>query len=196
MNITTIPAFPSLIHQIKLPCFDLIVDSLTKDILEYRDNNPGVQKSNIGGYQSDDKFWETEKFEEYIEYIDLNITTAISLVINHEIELKNAWFNINYSKDYNFPHTHPGSIFSCVLWIKIPKNAGPICFHNYTSKTANDLVFLNLKDNFKQNYNASTEMYFRPEVGKIVIFPGYLEHHVEPTKDDNDERISIAFNYS
>ena len=57
-------------------------------------------------------------------------------------------------------------------------------------------MFLNLKDNFKQNYNASTEMYFRPEVGKIIIFPGYLEHHVEPTKDDNDERISIAFNYS
>ena len=196
MNVHTTPVFPSLIHQIKLPCFDLIVDSLAKDILEYRDNNSGVEKSNMGGYQSDDKFLKTKKFEEYFEYIDLNITTAIESFYDDGIDYGNAWFNINSNENYNWPHNHPGAVFSCVLWVKIPKNPGPICFQNHTCKTANDLISVNLKKDLKEGYNASTQMYFTPEVGNIIIFPGYLEHHVEPTKDSKNDRISIALNYS
>jgi len=36
-----------------------------------------------------------------------------------------------------------------------------------------------------------------PEEGKLIIFPGHLNHLVEQnnTEDERDERISISFNF-
>ena len=39
----------------------------------------------------------------------------------------------------------------------------------------------------------STVMSVTPEVGKLIIFPSWLVHYVEPNLDDSD-RISMAFN--
>jgi|TARA_B100000085_G_scaffold131678_1_gene119957 uncharacterized protein (TIGR02466 family) len=195
MNIYTTPAFPTLIHEVPLPCFNLIADQLVKDILEYKDNNPGVQKSNMGGYQSNDIFWRDEKFEEYFDYFDLYIKSAITSILDTNVEIQNAWFNVNQKDQYNFPHIHPGTVYACVLWVKIPKNPGLIWFQNHTSKSASDMVSVFLKNNFQDEFNSGTQMSFEPEAGNIIMFPGYLEHHVECT-DDEEDRISIAFNYA
>ncbi len=195
MHVETVPVFPSLIHQFKIPCFNVIVDSLVKDILEYKDNNPGVNKSNIGGYQSSDTFWKTEQFKEYFEYIDMNIKNVLMGIVNEEVDIQNAWFNINSKEDYNFPHIHPGSIFSSVLWVKVPENSGSLAFCNPTFKSTNSILFETLNDEFKEKYVMGNEISVTPEVGNIIIFPGYLEHYVSSTQNEND-RISIAINYA
>ena len=195
MHVETVPVFPSLIHQFKIPCFNVIVDSLVKDILEYKDNNPGVNKSNIGGYQSSDTFWKTEQFEEYFEYIDMNIKNVLMGIVNEEVDIQNAWFNINSKEDYNFPHIHPGSIFSSVLWVKVPENSGSLAFCNPTFKSTNSILFETLNDEFKEKYVMGNEISVTPEVGNIIIFPGYLEHYVSSNQNE-DDRISIAINYA
>ena len=149
----------------------------------------------MGGYQSDDNFLKTKKFEEYFEYIDLNITTAIESFYDDEIEYGNAWFNINSNENYNWPIIIQEQFFHVFYGTRIPKIPVPYVF-KIIHTSANDLISVNHKKDLKEGYNASTQMYFTPEVGNIIIFPSYLEHHVEPTKDSKNDRISIALNYS
>jgi hypothetical protein len=52
----------------------------------------------------------------------------------------------------------------------------------------------------KINYNVDNwaEYFMQPEDGLLFIFPGHLNHFVEQnlTNDEDDRRVSIAFNFT
>ena len=79
-----------------------------------------------------------------------------------------------------------------VLWIKIPENCGDILF----SAPLNFSTFLEIEsytEDFKEKINYFHSYKFKPEEGKLLIFPSHLEHNVNENKS-NEDRISISFN--
>lgn len=88
-------------------------------------------------------------------------------------------------------HSHPGCIFSGVLYIKCLPNCGDIVF----SEPYKGMNFLD--DTFQCGVSQLTELTqteksWAPSTGDIVIFKSEIDHHVTPN-DSNDIRYSLAF---
>ena len=92
---------------------------------------------------------------------------------------------------YNAPHIHPNSLFSGVYYIKAPENSGDLVCNDPRPG-----VQLNMptRKEGKPSKNLWREVHLKPVEGRIIIFPFYLWHNVEPNLS-NDIRISVSFNF-
>ena len=111
--------------------------------------------------------------------------------LDREPVLGNMWANINPPGGYNAPHIHPNSLFSGVYYIKAPKNSG-----NLVCNDPRPGVQLNMPARKKGQppKHLWREVHLEPVEGRIIMFPFYLWHSVEPNKS-NDIRISVSFNF-
>ena len=187
MNLNLI--FSSFYSSVKI---DSNLTQIEKYAYELEAKDKGRQKSNRGGWQSNDLGLLDLSPE--VHSLVKNLVNNASTVIEYckfvgKIGLHNIWININRSKDYNNPHTHPNSLISGTFYVKVPACSGKLVF-----ETPNNTLQHYLTPEIKE-YNEvnSTEWSFIPEPGIAVYFPSYLRHYVEPNKSEED-RISIAFN--
>jgi uncharacterized protein (TIGR02466 family) len=104
--------------------------------------------------------------------------------------VNNIWININPPGTFNRPHVHPECVFAGVYYVAVPENSGGISF-KHPAVAQQYHVFPEVIEEYN-SYSASSWA-VDPEPGKLVIFPAWLEHYVEPNLS-NSERISIAFN--
>jgi hypothetical protein len=87
-----------------------------------------------------------------------------------EKSTRRFWFNVNEPGNYNDWHRHFNDCYAAVIYIKVPENSGNIEFRE--------------NDVYRQ---------ITPQEGKLIVFPGTLEHRVLPNLS-NDIRISLATN--
>lgn len=148
-------------------------------------------KSNMGGFQSMLPLNnpEIKKFSKII-LKEVNIfSTEIGLKnINR---MSNIWINVNHFKDSNLLHSHPLCALSGVYYIKTPEDCGNIQFVNPVT----DFIDIEWNKNILKhnNYNSS-QWSIKPEVGKLILFPSWLKHFVEPNLNKNNPRVSLSFN--
>ena len=79
-----------------------------------------------------------------------------------------------------------------MLWIKTPPNCGITAFessHSYAASTYLDSV----NEEYRYHTRNYHDFMFNPLEGRMLIFPSYLCHRVEPNESDED-RISVSFN--
>ena len=157
----------------------------------------GMQISNMGGYHSlnfmgfDDPM--KSKLLEVINKEVKKCAIEFGLKLKGKnIRVSNFWFNINRKKDHNKMHTHLGSIFSGVFYIKTPDKCGRLVLEDPSTQLMQS--FLNYW-HLDYEYNQYTSMVWNisPDPGDLVIFPSWMSHYVEPNMSDED-RISISFN--
>ena len=173
---------------------DLDFDHINSILYEQKKYSAGVIKSNIGGWQSNgyergkQQDPELTRMEDIVEGFlwdaarDFNVNDQLTLGV------QGWWANINSSStNVNVEHTHPDSILSSVLYTKCSQNSGSLCFNNPCNVTS-----WMMQSKF---FHATTELNgFYPKIGDLIIFPAWIPHSV--TKNlDNEERISIAFNF-
>ena len=107
------------------------------------------------------------------------------------VYISSLWFNINYYGSSNIPHTHKGSIWSGVYYIKTPENCGSLGFLNpnlvSTWDIPKSIMDENAKDNFTQTF------FVEPEKNVLYVFPSWLQHFVDANMSQ-EERISLSFN--
>jgi uncharacterized protein (TIGR02466 family) len=101
------------------------------------------------------------------------------------------WANINPPGGYNAPHIHANSLFSGVYYIKAPENSGQL-----VCSDPRPGVQLNMPTRKKgqPQKHLWREVHLQPQEGRIIMFPFYLWHCVEPNLS-NDIRISVSFNF-
>jgi len=107
------------------------------------------------------------------------------------------WLNVNQKGNFNPPHAHPGNDYSGCYYVSFPENSGFIHFldprpqHRFSSPNPKS------KENenwyFSENPYDSSFFTYKIKEGKIVIFPSWLTHYVDPNPTDS-LRISIPFN--
>lgn len=180
--------FPSPIFIID---FDIPDQNLMMvDYVYYLENNSiGVNKTNIGGWQSDMNFFEANATKILVKNIENSLKTIQEgMAITQSLYLDGAWANINRIGHFNARHVHPRSYLSGVYYVQASQNSGSIVFHSP----------VNCKEMIEPNYSdlsviTANVMKYEPKVGRCIIFPSWLYHSVEPNLS-SDDRISISFN--
>jgi uncharacterized protein (TIGR02466 family) len=168
-------------------------DELKEYAFALQATDKGVIKSNFLGWQSDIVTSPNQQLTMLANSILERITAAkksFGFREDTKAYLSNLWININPINSFNRPHLHPGSIFSGVYYVDCNADSGKLVFKHPSIGQLYSLQEDILSD-FTQ-FNSGTWSVL-PEIGKLVIFPAWLEHYVEPNAS-SEERISIAFN--
>ena len=106
------------------------------------------------------------------------------------INISQSWIVSQYKGEYNPWHQHSGHL-SSVIYLKVPKG-----MDEFFEKEGEDHYpvggAIQFMQGDKQNFRNDT-LTFRPEGGKMLIFPSWLKHSVYPF-DVDGERRSMSFN--
>ena len=165
-----------------------ITDGVLEKIFEIQNSERSTIVSNVGGWQSPSYSPNQQNFmSPIISEMKKHIGEIYnSMSVRGSGDIINYWFNVNQKHDYNISHSHPGSYFSAVLYLKTPKNSGNIVFQR--------------PDNLRETilFNTPNEHNFgdyqiTPQKNMLVIFPSQLYHYVA-RNNSNKKRISISFN--
>jgi uncharacterized protein (TIGR02466 family) len=171
----------------------LIIDNeqLEKYSYSLREKGKQLNKSNKGGYHSDNLNKEDLELQELLKNILLKSNLYSKHTGYEELTVDNIWCNINSYKDFNELHCHPNSKISGVYYVKTPKDCGEIEFHNpaYHVLAQSGLS--------RSNNNYTSLFWWLPaEKGMLYLFPSWLMHLVRPNMNKEEERISFSFNLS
>ena len=155
----------------KYPYYEVLNEQLILDAncIEY----PLSYRTNVKGKQSE---WflsspSIEKVRKWIYSLILIEVPWVKPVIDlkWEINFRETWFAKYDIGDFAHIHDHSPYVFSFVYYVKCPKGSSPLIFTHSGKKV-------------------------KAEEGKVVIFPGNIQHHV-PNNKSND-RIVLAGNLS
>ena len=183
----------NIIDLFKIPAYEVKLNLDTKNILNYflSLNLPGRNVSNIGGYQSQDLTGKHLNINDlFLKIIEHGNIFSKSIDVSENLKISNLWLNINKHRDLNVEHNHTGAVISGVYYLKVPKNSGNIIFKH----PCNDFMAYAWpnKKIVPNNYSCS-QWFLNSEENKLILFPGWLKHQVEPNMSKKD-RISISFN--
>ena len=187
--------FPTIV--VRTICEDF--SSIKEDIIDWcysvKENNPGREVSNKGGWQSI-AYLEGEENSKVKDYLLGKIAESLQQLLSPEkcegFRVSSVWININGKNAYNAMHDHPNCNLSGVLWVKSPENCGRFKFEN-PNAFAQSYVIDGTLDEVQQTFNNHSSLSFDPLEGHMLVFPSNLKHSVEINQSDED-RISIAFN--
>ena len=203
-KMSIIPFFATPIMQVELD-FDL--EKLTEFAFEmWNKNKSGAQKTNRGGWQSNDIT--NEKHEEFIrlkkeinQYLQIYQSEVFrGMVFKEKIihTLANMWVNINKKHHYNEWHIHAFATLSGTYYIKHDgsKENGNIIFkHTKGHLNSTYMTICHWPEGLVENFNevSAENVEFLPQANTLFIFPSWLEHKVEINLKNNS-RISLSFN--
>ena len=122
-----------------------------------------------------------------------------------ELNCVDIWTVINKKNSFNTEHIHKNSILSCVYYLKVPKDGKGGNFvirdpRKVCEFFPNPTVLKDCSYNLKSTIGSVTadpnELIIEPEVGKMLIFPSWLEHRVlqNLSEEEDSDRICVAFN--
>ena len=175
---------------------NLDTDAIANYCLDLKKNTPGVEASNVGGWQSPLLTGTPEPLKDLFTAIDTHAEKYQEVLqYKHPLKIDNLWANINGDKDYNVEHTHTNVVMAGVFYIQAPpldKNDGALKFkHPLGQILEYDWPYNSLKETNRYN---TTNWFVKPIVNQLLLFPGWINHTVVPHKNKDEERISISFN--
>ena len=181
--------FPTFIYAKDI---NLNTTHLSQIIFEWSQKDKGVQKTNVNGWHSTSDMQTKQEYQQLCkELYDMQVDIYKEEFIDRQPVLGNMWANINPPGAYNKLHCHPNSLFSSVYYVKSEPNSGRLKIHE--PRPGKQLILPSLKKE-KLPQDLWDSVYLEPVVGRVVMFPSWLWHEVEPNKS-NDLRISISFNF-
>jgi len=101
----------------------------------------------------------------------------------YKFTLNESWVNFSNKGNFQFDHAHGNEKLAGVYYYQTNGLDGDIKF-----TTPNIYEKMGLGIDRGTKFVSSD-----PKVGRLILFPAYMEHRVEPNLTDN-ERISISFN--
>ena len=187
--------FPTHVAETYIKNFNNINKDIIPKIYSLKkEDNQKIKRSNQGGWHSSDNLHNNIDFKN----IHDKLHEALNAFVNqfdydnekYFLNIVNMWSIINKKYDYNELHSHSNSLWSGVYYVKAPEKCGKI--NLYDPRPQAHCVQHETKTKELSSLNF-TKISFTPSDGKCVIFPGWLQHNVEPNMS-NDDRIIISFN--
>ena len=181
--------FPTLIYG-----KDVNLDNnlFAREVVEWSKRDPGEIRTNMNGWHSPTTMHKIPVFKPLVnELFKMQFEIYEEEHLDREPIIGNMWANINPPGGYNRPHLHPNSHFSGVYYIKAPENSGQIVFNE--PRSGAHMVMPRRKEGQPPSH-LWREVRVDPLEGRIIMFPAWLWHCVEPN-ESNDIRISVSFNF-
>jgi uncharacterized protein (TIGR02466 family) len=153
---------------------------------------PEVRKLNLANPWGDtvSSSFKYDKVNRDIDTYNLvTLRTNIQAMLNimapnyNAFVFNDSWFNFSNKGNFQFDHNHGTEKFSGVYYYQTTGLDGDIKF---TTPNVAEKLGMGISRDVQT-------VSFTPVVGRMLIFPAYLEHRVEPNTTDH-ERISITFN--
>ncbi|PCJ26878.1 MAG: hypothetical protein COA96_04420 [SAR86 cluster bacterium] len=196
--------FETPVAYTKLKGGETLMASLKASIRSKRLVDPGLVRSNIGGWHSDTDmlFWGGPAATKLAETA-INIAKRMTHFQDSDVENYNwvarMWANVTSKGGLNHMHAHPGNLWAAVLYIDMgdegssPNSSGGEFYIEDPrfpmSAMHNTAVRLIGSDGKPQQY----QLELKVEKGNLILFPAWLRHGVR-TYTGESERISIAIN--
>lgn len=146
---------------------EIDADLISKSVLEFKENFPESNSSNIVGWHSG--YFSHKQSNVFDDLIDI-VEKKVRLVVNDNdfnISVVQTWAIVYEKNNAAVRHNHADTLYSAVYYASARPDSSPLKFEG-------NLTIL-------------------PETGMLVIFPGWLFHEV-PTMRFNHQRIAVAFN--
>ena len=181
--------FPTIVYGKDV---ELDNNKLAHDIINWSNQDKGVEKTNYKGWHSKTDMATKPEYQ-------LLITELMIMqkeIYEHEhldrfARLGNMWANINPPGGMNQPHLHPNSLFSGVYYVKSNPQAGRLKIYDPRPGAQINMPTRKPGNPGKDLWRDAN---IEPIPGRIIMFPAWLWHSVEPNKS-NDIRISVSFNF-
>jgi len=180
---------PIYIADIKHPTLN---QELERDIVAWSKQDKGITRTNVQGWHSTTNMHELPQFKKLVDMLYACQKTIYEQE-HYESEpfLGNMWANINPPGGYNQSHLHPNSLFSGAYYVKAQPNSGRLSLMD--PRPGVQQCMPNRKKG-KLPRELWRETYYDPIPGRLIMFPSWMWHKVEPNKS-NDIRISVSFNF-
>jgi len=165
---------------------------LAQDITNWSNQNKGVNKTNYKGWHSTTDMAAKPEYQLLItELMRMQQEIYEKEHLDRYAKLGNMWANINPPGGMNQPHIHPNSLFSGVYYVKSNPQAGRLKIYDPRPGAQINMPTRKPGNPGKDLWRDAN---IEPIPGRIIMFPAWLWHSVEPNKSDNT-RISVSFNF-
>ena len=167
-------------------------NKLAQDIVNWSNQDKGVSKTNYKGWHSTTNMGQKPEYQQLVtELLRMQKEIYDNEHLDRHARLGNMWANINPTDGMNQPHIHPNSLFSGVYYVKSQPKAGRLKIYDPRPGVQFIMPVRKPGDPGKDMWRDAN---IQPVVGRIIMFPAWLWHAVEPNKS-NDLRISVSFNF-
>ncbi len=196
--------YPTPIYYLDLDGADALNQFMLTRIYAWRDRDEnGIVRSNqrnVGAWHSPTTMNALPEFDLFTQKI---IQTMTGIYQDQQYDPDagpvcfNMWANINPRGAYNRSHTHPGSLWSGVYYVQTPPDCGRVIFLDPRAQA--EFALPRMAKDVKSQPMHWKEVHHNAVAGRLVVFPGWLRHEVEPNLCKLDapysDRISISFNF-
>jgi len=201
---TATDIFPTTVLSTRLPEAEALNAALKSAILQRRAEDPGQSGSGVGGWRS-----EADMLSWGGEAAQTLARRALRLCGRRTRDLNQGdgpprfswsiemWANVSPPGGLNDLHSHPGAFWSAVYYVDTgaptPEAEGGRLYFQDPAYPLNRTYAPELAIVTASGRLQATRKTLTPEAGRLVAFPSWLLHGVEPHRGDG-ERISIAMN--
>jgi len=197
--------FPTMIFQYDIDGCEELNNTLLGLIYAERERDRvGVNKSNtsqLGSWHSHTGLHKSPEYADMLSRVGSvtsRISKELSYATDHTLKVTTMWSIINPPGNGNRAHIHPGCIWSGVYYVQAPEGAGRIEFVDpRTALIMNQAKHIPKK---KRPRDCWTKVDYTPIPGRMLIFPSWLYHGVDPnTSKENGkkaDRVIMSFNIS
>ncbi len=196
-----VPLFSTYIYECENGPIELNeeLENLARKLMAEPRN--ATRRTNFGGWHYAFDVFELK--EPVVEQFHHHMEQHVQAFLNHfrpEARKKKdkfrlrGWINVNRAGDSNTLHSHPGCFLSATYYVKVPPEmkGGAIYFRDPRGPAVAMYETPGIELPWVGSGNGIP---VTPATGKLLLFPSWLEHRVEPF-EGLGERISIAFNAS
>jgi uncharacterized protein (TIGR02466 family) len=192
-----IQAFATPIYGLRIFEAEPLNADLKSLILNDESSDPGVQRSNVGGWHSREDFLSRPEraVRTFKELALTAVRTVMPLMVGGacRFDVKVAgWANVLRRGGQNRRHVHPGNHLSIVYYVDACTPAAAS-----DASVGGALELIDPRAHVEMTTLAEDPLgrglIVQPYNGQMVIFPSWMYHQVNPYQGDA-ERISIAVN--
>jgi uncharacterized protein (TIGR02466 family) len=167
-------------------------NQLTQDIINWSNQDKGINKTNVKGWHSTTDMASKPEYQQLVtELLRMQKEIYNNEHLDRHAKLGNMWANINPPGGLNNPHIHPNALFSGVYYVKSNPKSGRLKIYDPRPGAQFSMPARKPGNPGKDLWR---DVNLEPVTGRIIMFPAWLWHSVEPNKS-NDIRISVSFNF-
>lgn len=195
--------FPTLVYSVQLHDAESMNKEILAAIYEERSrDSDGIERSNfksLGSWHSQNNLHKNDSFRRLtgrVEAATAEISRDLVYHPSYELKITTMWSISNPPGSSNRAHIHPGALWSGVYYVHSPKGSGKIEFTD--PRTVHLMNNAKFKPKTRRKSECWTKVKIQPTAGKLLFFPSWLYHSVEPNLTEGtgreSDRVIISFN--
>ncbi len=139
--------------------------------------------------------WRFPIFADLVKVLDTHVAAFVAQLDfdlgGRKVVLEDIWINILPPGGTHSGHIHPHSVISGTTYIAMPEGASALKLEDPR------LAMMMAAPPRKSDACEALKpfLYVQPDVGEVLLWESWLRHEVPMNMADEEERISVSFNY-